>query len=273
MRYDERTFKGTHNSYLREWGMSLSEQLDYHRSRPELRPVESVELDLFQMPGGAGFYVSHDRRQAGSRVEWYLDDLRRWSEANPGHTVITVILDLKLVREVTAVASEVDAVIRGSGLQTVRPADILQSRFATLREALVADGWPDVSAFAGRFLFVVSGRWAHEYVHGGDVPLEELQAFSSHDWRSLAAAEAAWMNEDPWRVFVNVGYWDRKRHAALAARRKLLAPHMVLRTWGGTSERDFENAQSLDVNIVAVDRIELSGRMDSEQPSDQGPTL
>jgi hypothetical protein len=135
----------------------------------------------------------------------------------------------------------------------------MQGRFDTLRDALLAEGWPDVSAFAGRFLLVVTGRWAHEYVHSGGAPPQELEAFSSHDWRSLAAAEAAWMNEDPWRVFVNVGYWDRRRYAALAARRSLLAPHMALRTWGGVSETDFLNAQSLDVNIVAVDRIELSG--------------
>jgi hypothetical protein len=225
--------------------------------------VESVELDLFQMPGGAGFYVSHERRQAGSRVEWYFDGLRRWSEANPGHTVITVMLDLKLAVDVAGIAPEVDAVIRGSGLKTVRPAEVMQGRFDTLREALVTEGWPEVSDFAGRFLFVVTGRWAHEYAHGGSVPPEEAQAFSSHDWRSLAAAEAAWMNEDPWRVFVNVGYWDRRRYAALSARRSLIAPHMVLRTWGGVSEADFLNAQSLDVNIVAVDRIELSGKVDS----------
>ena len=261
VRYDERVFKGTHNSYLREWGMGLSEQLDYHRSHAGVRPVESVELDLFQMPDGHGFYVSHDRRQAGSRVEWYFDDLRRWSESNAGHGVITVMLDLKLVRDAASIASHVDAVVRASGLKVTAPANVLRGRHGTLRDALVTEGWPDVADMAGSFLFVVTGRWAREYVES-DVPPGELQAFSSHDWRSLRSVEAAVMNDDPWRVFVNVGYWDRKRHAALAAKRSLLAPHMVLRTWGGTSESDFENAQSLGVNIVAVDRIELSGRKD-----------
>jgi hypothetical protein len=272
MRYDECTFKGTHNSYLRSWGMSLSEQLDYHWTRPGVRPVESAELDLFQLPGSAGFYVSHERRQAGSRVEWYLDDLRRWSAANPGHTVITVMLDLKLVLDAGTVASHVDATIRGSGLAAVRPAEVMQDRFGTLREALVTEGWPDVSAFAGRFLFVVCGRWADEYVQS-DVPSQDLQAFSSHDWRSLGAPQAVRMNEDPWRVFVNVGYWDRRRYAALATKRSLLARHMVLRTWGGVSEADFLNAQSLDVNIVAVDDIELGGRSDAERAPTRRPTV
>lgn len=264
MRYDECTFKGTHNSYLRRWGMSLSEQLDYHRSRPGVRPVQSVELDLVQLPGGAGFYVSHSRREAGNRVEWYLDDLRQWSAANSSHPVITVMIDLKLVLDPATIASEVDAVIRGSGLEPVRPADIMRGRFATIRETLMTEGWPDVSELAGKFLFVTTGRWAFEYVHS-DVPPEDLLAFSSHDWRLQDPAAADAMNEAPWRVFVNVGYWDRKTFAQLSRRRSLLAPHMVLRTWGGRSERDFQNAQSLDVNIVAVDQIGLSGRTETTQ--------
>jgi len=135
---------------------------------------------------GAGFKVIHDVdfdfRTWHYRLESALAALRAWSEANPGHVPVVVTLNCKQGKGQVpgaADAAEFDsaalraldaALAAGVGEVRVLRPDAVRGESATLREAVVARGWPTVGAAKGRFVFVLD--------EGGQTRARYLQAFN-----------------------------------------------------------------------------------------------
>ena len=120
LRYDQVSFKQTHNSYIQHrsdaqenWGgtgrcdswrgITIEEQLNFHGAIPWHGGVAGIEMDL-KVDGRSldeaewRWCVRHRRMYSGSlnhRFSKYLERLSDWSAANPNHDVITVMIELK----------------------------------------------------------------------------------------------------------------------------------------------------------------------------------
>ncbi|MFD9893167.1 phosphatidylinositol-specific phospholipase C domain-containing protein [Amycolatopsis sp. NPDC059027] len=100
---------------------------------------------------------SADQLYSGGRnknLEYCLDDIRLWLAAHPGHSPITLKLEMKtgFSDNHGLGPDELDATFRAHlGPAVFRPADLL-GRYSTLDEASRADNWPSLDALRGKVI-------------------------------------------------------------------------------------------------------------------------
>jgi Phosphoinositide phospholipase C, Ca2+-dependent len=132
----------------------------------DLAPIQQVEL---QQAGTKVFHIADvDFRSQCPRFRQCLSMLRHWSDANPGHSPVFVLLEPKFggldgaIEGATKVApfdqrafDEVDAdVIAVLGRDRLFTPDQLRGKYGTLEEAVLARQWPTIAETRGKFLFL-----------------------------------------------------------------------------------------------------------------------
>lgn len=170
---------GTHNSYHVSSGHGVKE-LDYtHRPLPDqlASGARQFELDIHFAGPGEPIAVYHlevlDQGTTCPRLTDCLQALRGWSDANPEHQLLYVMLEFKSVYDVKLV-DELMATLEAQILavwpreRIVAPDDV-QRGAASLREGVEAAGWPTIDASRGKILLVLHDpdKWRDHYVAGG----------------------------------------------------------------------------------------------------------
>jgi hypothetical protein len=187
LRFDHAQAKGTHNSYhqmpdelfdashayehapldvqLAEQGVRQLE-LDLHRSK-------DGHFEVFHLPGGV------DSNTTCRRFTGCLELIAAWSDANRDHFPVLVWLepkDLELdwadgayqtfVGDYGGLEAEIRSVFARERLVT--PEDVRRG-YATLPDAIRAEGWPALADVRGRFLFALLDDEEHRgaYVASG----------------------------------------------------------------------------------------------------------
>ncbi|MCG9792563.1 phosphatidylinositol-specific phospholipase C1-like protein [Flavobacterium algicola] len=117
-----------------------------------------------------GFKILHvpdiDFRTAYYTFDDCLLDLKKWSDANPGHTPIFITLEPKdgsknqFGTEPEAFTSslfdQVDQVIKTKlGTDKIVTPDMVRGKFGTLEQAVLNDNWPSLANAKGKFLFIL----------------------------------------------------------------------------------------------------------------------
>ena len=195
LRYNEVSFKQTHNSFARSY--DWVESLNFDPSNPSYGGVSGLEFDLlpkWTLYGGFewGWNVGHcvidpfhlpptvDPVKYGSFANT-LKKLQDWHEADPNHRVITVQLELKNVDGIpddlpswlepfvahidfpesylSALPEKLDDYIRTNFDESLlyRPADLMAGR-SNIVDAAQASGWTRLEELGGRFIFVIHGQ-------------------------------------------------------------------------------------------------------------------
>jgi hypothetical protein len=129
-----------------------------------------------------------------------LKEIRAWSQAHPDHVPILIIMNLKQdqlkvpgavpllpfdAAAMDAVDAEIRSVFKDSELVTP---DRVQGRHATLREAVLAGGWPKLKAARGKIMFALDESPAVVAVYrGARRSLEGRVCFINTDEASPAA--------------------------------------------------------------------------------------
>ena len=163
--------KGTHNSYhieppdneVPEWDYTmapLDEQLGEYG-------VRQVELDIHLEKDGL-FHVHHipflDDLTTCDLLKDCLKAMKTWSDLRPGHHLVFVLVEPKdeLDTEKITDYEAVDAALLDvwPRERIVTPDDVRGSS-ATLREALLASGWPSIESTRGKVLFIMLDEGAH----------------------------------------------------------------------------------------------------------------
>jgi hypothetical protein len=127
-----------------------------------------------------------------------------WSDTHPGHDPIVILVNsvdwparpglwptdaIFTQADIDAVNQDIAEVI---GKARVITPDEVRGARATLREGVMAGGWPTVSAARGRFLFVLDGNGAHErFLRTGHASLRGRMMFG---WFDEDQPEAAVFN-------------------------------------------------------------------------------
>lgn len=130
-----------------------------------------------------------------------LSQVRAWSDAHPGHVPILILLNAKegqpsLPGGVTPLPFDektfdaLDAEIRGVfGPDRLITPDLVQGRKATLREAVLAGGWPTLEAARGKVFFALDEGPAKVAIYRGKrASLGGRAMFVNTDEASPAAA-------------------------------------------------------------------------------------
>jgi len=197
-------YLATHNSYrraagpLRRFFIGLVEpdwpaRLAY--SHPALRAqleegIRSFELDLRARRRG-DFVLAHvplvDDRSDDPALSPALEELALWSDRNPGHAPILLLLELKedysfldpgLAGFDAEALDRLDAALRaGLGRRLVEP-DGIRGAYPSLRDALVERGWPRLGELRGKFVAVIHEDERYRALYAAGRPsLEGRAAF------------------------------------------------------------------------------------------------
>lgn len=158
MNYADAVFRATHNSYSGDDRGSVRDQLD--------GGVRLLELDFvfgdYRQHGyrlGHGFAGASVQLAHGNpgelRLERWLTAIAAWSDENPGHTPIAVLLDPK--GDLTGPDSFADGNL-GALNAKVRAA--FGARLYPAGSLGADEPWPDVDDLRGRVICVLSGAFA-----------------------------------------------------------------------------------------------------------------
>ncbi|QXU40329.1 phosphatidylinositol-specific phospholipase C1-like protein [Pedobacter sp. D749] len=121
-----------------------------------------------------GFKVFHvpdlDFRSSALTFVDALQQLKKWSDANPNHTPVFITLEAKddsIKRKgftqpevfTSKTFDELDAVIiQNLGKEHILSPDEVRGKYKTLEEAVLAKNWPKLSQAKGKFLFVLDAK-------------------------------------------------------------------------------------------------------------------
>lgn len=188
--------RGTHNSTHVEPAVPVHPSHRYTHAALSVQlgeqGVRQFELDVHHHVDGH-FEVFHlpvvDAETVCQRLSDCLDELKAWSDANPRHFPVMVWIEpkdeLDFVPPYDRIAPEhfddLDAELRaGLGARLFTP-DELRGAHDTLAEA-VAEGWPELNAMRGRYVFAMLDGGAHRdhYLDGHPV-LEGRAMFVTSD--------------------------------------------------------------------------------------------
>lgn len=160
--------KATHNSYHKaRWLFPTASQrytFDPLDVQLASQGVRSFELDLHFDARRREFEVYHVKFDEGTTCPTLtacLTTMKRWSDANPRHVPIVVLLEAKdegrsvdQAAYVEALESRIAAVWPRERLVTP---DLVRGAKPNLRAAVTEDGWPELDAVRGRAMFVLTG--------------------------------------------------------------------------------------------------------------------
>ncbi|WP_446654580.1 Ca2+-dependent phosphoinositide-specific phospholipase C [Blastomonas sp.] len=151
-------------------GGLYADPLPYRQLRAQgVRDLAPIYTDALRQPGMKVLHVADlDFRSQCPAFRDCLSLMRRWSDANPAHSPVFVLLEPKssaLGRVVEGAAmvppfdasafEEVDASIRDIlGPGRIFTPDQLRGDHATLEQAALARAWPRLSQMRGKFVFL-----------------------------------------------------------------------------------------------------------------------
>lgn len=172
--------KGSHNSYhVQAEGMTVK-ALQYTHAPLDVQLAEQgvrqFELDTRWDEDAGEHYVVHlpviDEETNCRRFVDCLGALRGWSKKNPAHHPLFVQVEpkdgLPADAETRFAALEAEILSSWPRERIVTPDDVRGSA-ATLREAILGQGWPTLGEVRGKIVFFVDDRsaWRQAYTHDG----------------------------------------------------------------------------------------------------------
>lgn len=208
--------KGTHNSYhLRSplYPNGPPRDFDYEHAPIPVQLAEQgvrkFELDVYW--DWTGFFRVHhvnyfDQATSCETLVLCLEQLRDWSLAHPNHHPIFVFVEPKGFFDpespltisdepITGTYDDLDAEIRSvlapaGGIDLLVTPDEVRGAHATLRDAILTDGWPTLRTTRGRFVFVMLDEGADRDGYAEGRPSLEGRAMfvTSSEGRADAAA-------------------------------------------------------------------------------------
>jgi hypothetical protein len=169
--------KGTHNSYHIADPEGILPKYDYtHVPLNEQLPKQGVrqfELDVYYY--SRGFVVYHNEGDDLTTCNIFVDclqTLKDWSDAHPDHHALFIWIEPKedkigLDPELFNQKLDEEILSVWPRERIVTPDD-LQGGYPTIKDALVAQGWPTLGETRGKALFILLdlAEWRESYTRG-----------------------------------------------------------------------------------------------------------
>lgn len=245
--YNQVSFKASHNSYDRN--EPLVQQLRWNPSQPWQCGCRGLELDISQSSTGNNWSVSHDPGYSSRDTQLYtcLQQLAEWARQDSSHDVVTLYLDLKEVQP--GFEDGLDQYVSQYLASPVyRPADLMGGQ-ATVPDGARVNGWPTLSALAGKFIIVLSGDDDAKAAYAKDNPRARL-CFAD---RSCDPDEVPDSDD---RVFFNYHLYsaDTPEWSAVF-RGQATNPASICRGWVLNGGDLWNSALNAGCNVLATDKV------------------
>lgn len=226
---------GTHNSYHKRpqyitWAKGYVKQSvdwDYEHLPLDMQldnGVRSLELDIHNTP--EGWKVMHapkfDEESTCSNLQECLRVIREWSDRNPGHVPISVLIEWKsegpiIDKTITEPKKEDIERIENDILSVwskdrIITPDSVRGEYKTLEEAILKKGWPSLDEVRGKIMFIFHNRRElRDYYLQGHPNLEGRAMFLNS--RPGEPFSATVIIDDPYHkeipTWVKQGYYIR----------------------------------------------------------------
>ncbi|MCZ7685216.1 MAG: phosphatidylinositol-specific phospholipase C1-like protein [Sandaracinaceae bacterium] len=250
--------EGTHNSYHLRPSEETIPDWDYDMAplgtQLGEQGVRKVELDLHWDPDIQRYRVLHlpllDERTTCDLFLDCLVALRRWSDANPGHHPLFVMIEPKtpgtgslVLERMDAMEAEILAVFPEELLITP---DLVRGDAATLDEAVTTRGWPTLGEVRGRTMFFLNcdREWCVTYADVG-AGLEGRLVFADSEPGDRWSAVRIMNRPGPdVRAAVEAGYFVRTRAVSIVD---------ALSSDGPTLEADLAAALDTGAHVISCD--------------------
>ena len=227
LRLNEIQMKGSHKSnHLRPLNNSdLQLQYDLPTLTDQFTKfgVRAVEIDFHYVDGE--FWAYHlagtDDRASCMRLRQCLQEIRSWSEANPGHHPIFIFLEPRDEEDAQKVVNhleELEALVIASWpREKVLTPDDVSGKYADVQSAIRDRGWPTLRQTRGKAIFVMYAfnQTPYEYAHqGNDLWGRRMfVTFADMGWRhaGILAMDSAVEQEQQIKKAVANGFIVRTR--------------------------------------------------------------
>jgi Phosphoinositide phospholipase C, Ca2+-dependent len=252
----ELQLKGSHNSYHRAPRIALSRSWRYSHAPLDVQlaqqGVRQLELDVRYAAGElmVGHLPLVDGRSTCHRFADCLARVKEWSRAHPKHLPVFVLIEVKEDLAPSDLDGKLDAIDFAitrvlSRDMLLMPEDVAGDS-PSLREAIIARGWPSVDDARGRIAFVMFGPGRHKRAYSAGRP--------RLDGRVMFVAE-----RDTTRPHTSVVFYDDPiRMRALIA--DAVKQHFLVRTRADEnlvrSTRRRDAALSSGANFVSSDFVD-----------------
>ncbi len=188
VKYNNVAFLGTHNSYqllatkpkralMKAVEIVTFGLVDYTKAVFEMdtlttqleKGVRNLEIDIEAQVNGSevGFIVTHDHIldnvSSCYNFEKALEEIALWSENNPGHLPVSLLIEPKDVKNSSnnikafslEYADEFDAIVRNTlGDKLLTPADMLGD-YESFEQMRAADGWATLEEMRGKIILLL----------------------------------------------------------------------------------------------------------------------
>jgi hypothetical protein len=259
-RYHQLSFKASHNSYERK--EKVAQQLAWYSNNPSRCGCRGLELDINRHSDGSEgrsrgyFKVSHFSAPFGrDPLAKYLEELRNWHSARPGHHPIFVTLDIKSKSgSVALFPSEIDTYLStwfGRSLM-FSPARLIRDPRKNLCANVIATGWPSFRSLRGKFIFCLSGTesWKSYYA-----------SFQSH--KRLCFADRDVKGNDSrvrppthgTRAIFNLHLYSKHHSHWSAVVPRFRARNLMTRGYVLNGQTLWKRALAAGINILATDKV------------------
>lgn len=235
--------------------------------------IRSFELDVLARTNG-DFVCSHhaifDNASSCLNFELAVKELKLWSDANPDHLPVTVLVELKdWLLPVpgtkdfdTETMRALDKIIyETAGENLFRPEDMLDGN-ETLQQALDLNGWPTLKELRGKIIFLLHpDSITQEYI-SSDMSMQSQSFFPMLGGDSKVTGTDIKKNEKPWQDNV-IMYMYNSPFAQLKSIQALKNANYFVRTRSDSYREisDDNVAASFEsgANIISSDYPEFSG--------------
>ncbi len=219
--------KGTHNSYhIRPFGSDFLSNYNYTHAplatQAEELGVRQFELDVWYVPG-VGLRVYHNPYDSVTTCSAFTDclqDLKNWSDENPQHVPLWILVEPKDLEWVVdginlfeEIEMDIDKIWQRE--RRIEPDDVRNGR-STLRRAVTENGWPLLDDVRGKAAFALldKGGIRDAYLERND-GLINATMFAIVDEDDPAAALISWTQpvnkQDAIQSAVEEGFLVRTR--------------------------------------------------------------
>lgn len=277
VKFNEVSFIASHNSYQTEcvpsfkklmsdistvtFGLVGTEKYNYNSDALTQQfnlGIRSVELDIETVisDGRAEFVCSHtpiiDTPSNCYSFSGALREIKMWSDANPGHLPITVIVEPKKVFLPEKgmrffnleYANELDLLLRETfGEKLLTPAGVMGG-YGSLKEMREADGWPQLKDCSGKVMFLLHDTTVTEKYIAQDKTIKTQAMFPMlrYDDRDRDCASFLLVNKPG----------EALKYSAELAEKKLIFRTQV-DTYGSYNDSDTQKASDSRANILSTD--------------------
>lgn len=259
LRYNDVSFKASHNSYQRD--EDIHEQLQWDALNPAQGGCRGLEIDITRHSDATAgrsvmyFQVSHDQGGTGIPLAAYLGYLLSFHIAAPLHDPIFVTLDIKSQAGSVAVfPGEIDTYIREWFDPSVlfTPDQFLRRARGDLGMAVTELGWPTVGQLRGQFLFCLSGTEAWKAFYSSAQPNARL-CFADLDVDDNDGAFQP--SRGGHRVIINSHLYSNHFGAWQTLPARCRGTHRLVRGYVLDSSAIWNKALTHGFNILATDKI------------------